>query len=205
MSAETSSTSIELGSADSTSLRLERTYDATAEEVFDAWTNPDVLRRWWVVQETWRTPVADVDLRPGGRYRLSMEDPASGVVRTVGGEYLEVLRPERLVYTWQWEAQSDMEAQPDAEAQPCEEGQPDAEAQAHEEGQPDAEAQAHEEGQSGEIAHVSTVTVRFIGDGKRTTVVLEHSGLESSQSRDRHGHGWNACLESLQKRVFATV
>ena len=154
--------STETSSADSTSLRLERTYDATADEVFDAWTNPDVLRRWWVVDPAWRTSVADVDLRPGGRYRLSMEDPASGTTHTVGGEYLEVERPERLVYTWQWE-------------------------------------------DAGDAAHVSTVAVRFIGDGERTTVVLEHTGLESPESRDRHEHGWKACLESLQKRVLATA
>jgi uncharacterized protein YndB with AHSA1/START domain len=153
--------STETSPADSTSLRLERTYDATAEEVFDAWTSPDVLRRWWVADQSWRTPVADVDLRPGGRYRLSMEDPASGAVHTVGGEYLEVERPVRLVYTWQWEVQPD------------------------------------------ETAHVSTVTVRFVGDGESTTVVLEHSGLESPESRDRHGHGWKACLESLERRVLA--
>ena len=41
----------------------------------------------------------EIDLRPGGRYRLSMEDP-SGVVRSVGGEYVEVDPPRRLVYTW---------------------------------------------------------------------------------------------------------
>ena len=43
------------------------------------------------------------DLRPGGRYRLSMRDP-SGVVRSVGGEYVEVDPPRRLVYTWTWES-----------------------------------------------------------------------------------------------------
>ena len=44
-------------------LRLERTYDAPVEAVFDAWTNPEVLRRWWVADSSWRTPVAEVDLR----------------------------------------------------------------------------------------------------------------------------------------------
>jgi glutathione S-transferase len=47
--------------------------------------------------------VAEVDARPGGRYRLSMKTDA-GEIHTVGGEYQEVDRPERLVYTWQWEA-----------------------------------------------------------------------------------------------------
>ena len=51
----------------------------------------------------WITPVAEVDLRVGGRYRISMEDPESGKKYTAGGEYSEVSRPNRLVYSWQWE------------------------------------------------------------------------------------------------------
>jgi uncharacterized protein YndB with AHSA1/START domain len=85
-----------------TSLRVERSYDASPEEVFDAWTNPEVLRRWWAVHPGGTTPVAEVDLRPGGRYRLSMEGP-DGARHTVQGEYREVDRPNRLVYSWQWE------------------------------------------------------------------------------------------------------
>ena len=92
----------ETGERSETSLRIERTYDASPKEVFDAWTNPEVLRRWWVVDLAERTPIADVDLRVGGRYRLSMEHP-DGTRHTVGGEYREVVRPTRLVYTWQWE------------------------------------------------------------------------------------------------------
>jgi uncharacterized protein YndB with AHSA1/START domain len=85
-----------------TSLRIERSYDASPEEVFDAWTNPEVLRRWWAVHPQGTTPVAEVDLRPGGRYRLSMQGP-DGERHTVQGEYHEVDRPNRLVYSWQWE------------------------------------------------------------------------------------------------------
>jgi uncharacterized protein YndB with AHSA1/START domain len=85
-----------------TSLRIERSFDASPEEVFDAWTNPEVLKRWWAVHPDGSTPVAEVDLRPGGRYRLSMEGP-DGERHTVQGEYSEVDRPRRLRYSWQWE------------------------------------------------------------------------------------------------------
>jgi uncharacterized protein YndB with AHSA1/START domain len=84
-------------------LRLERSFAASPEEVFDAWTSPEVLRRWWLADPSWRVPVAEVDLREGGAYRLSMEDPASGSSHTVVGRYLEVRRPLRLVYSWSWE------------------------------------------------------------------------------------------------------
>ncbi len=93
-----------------TELRLERTFDAPAEDVFDAWTNPEVLRRWWAADPSWVTPVVEVDLRVGGRYRLSMEDPATGTTHTVAGEYHEIRRPARLVYSWRWER---AEEQPD--------------------------------------------------------------------------------------------
>jgi uncharacterized protein YndB with AHSA1/START domain len=84
-------------------LQLSRRFDAAREDVFDAWTDADVLRRWWAAAPDWDTPAAESDARPGGRYRLSMRDTSSGDVHTVGGEYAEVTRPERLVYTWMWE------------------------------------------------------------------------------------------------------
>jgi uncharacterized protein YndB with AHSA1/START domain len=93
------------GSAEGTALRVSRRFGATRERVFDAWTNPEVLRRWWAAMPGWTTPSAEVDLREGGRYRLSMRDSESGAVHTVVGEYTEVRRPERLAYTWTWEGE----------------------------------------------------------------------------------------------------
>ncbi|HEV3229498.1 MAG TPA: SRPBCC domain-containing protein [Solirubrobacteraceae bacterium] len=84
-------------------LRLERTFDAPRDEVFDAWTNPEVMRRWWAAGRDWSTPLAEVDLREGGRYRLSMHNPENDETHTVAGEYREVKRPAKLVYTWLWE------------------------------------------------------------------------------------------------------
>jgi len=45
-------------------LRMERRFDASPEAVFDAWTNPEVLRRWWAAGPGWETPNAEVDLPP---------------------------------------------------------------------------------------------------------------------------------------------
>lgn len=83
-------------------LELSHRFAAPREKVFDAWTNPDVLKRWWAAGPTWDTPLAEVDARQGGTYRLSMRTD-EGEVHTVKGEYKEVLPPERLVYTWGWE------------------------------------------------------------------------------------------------------
>ena len=59
-------------------LYIERTYDAPAEAVFDAWTNEEVLRRWFHAQRDWTTPEATVDLRVGGAVRVVMHDPVRG-------------------------------------------------------------------------------------------------------------------------------
>jgi uncharacterized protein YndB with AHSA1/START domain len=86
-------------------LELRRRFAAPRERVFQAWTEPELLRRWWAAQPGWQGADAEVDLRPGGRYRLAMHDPESGATHAVVGEYLEVRAPERLVYTWTWEGE----------------------------------------------------------------------------------------------------
>jgi uncharacterized protein YndB with AHSA1/START domain len=86
----------------SVELRLERTFNASAEAVFDAWTSAEVLRRWWPAGSDWETPVADVDVRVGGELRLVMRSP-DGEEFGGRGEYLEITPPERLVFTWTWD------------------------------------------------------------------------------------------------------
>jgi len=83
-------------------LELSHRYAAPREDVFDAWTNPEVLKRWWAAAPTWETPLAEVAAREGGSCRLSMRTDA-GEVHTVSGEFTEVRPPERLAYTWAWE------------------------------------------------------------------------------------------------------
>jgi uncharacterized protein YndB with AHSA1/START domain len=142
-------------------LHLERTFAASPEDVFDAWTNPEVLRRWWAAGPDWEGLPAEVDLRVGGGYRLSMRDPASGATHTLRGEYTEVARPHRLAYTWAWENEAD-----------------------------------------GTLGTPTSVEVEFVGREDETLVVVRHRGFADADSRDRHGHGWTACLDNLAGRVF---
>ena len=82
-------------------LRLERTFKAQVEVVFEAWTSPQLLRRWWPAGPEWETPVAEVDARVGGRLRLVMRNPSGEEFG--GGEYIEISPPHRVVFTWTWD------------------------------------------------------------------------------------------------------
>lgn len=85
----------------STSLRITRVVKADPERVFRAWTEPERLKA-WSCPEGGTVIAAEVDLRVGGRYRITMQSSEGGVHNAVG-EYREIEPPHRLVYTWDWE------------------------------------------------------------------------------------------------------
>ena len=87
-----------------TTLRMERTYEAPAQAVFDAWTSEEVMRRWWHAGNDWETPVATVDLRIGGEVRVVMRDPHKDAEYGGGGVYTEIDPPTRLAFTWIWDS-----------------------------------------------------------------------------------------------------
>jgi uncharacterized protein YndB with AHSA1/START domain len=80
-------------------VRIERTFAASAEDLFDAWTSPEVMRRWFHCAPDWATPEAEVDLHVGGKVRVVMRKP-DGTEAEMQGEYTLIDRPHRLVMTW---------------------------------------------------------------------------------------------------------
>ncbi len=84
-------------------VRIERTFQAPAEVVFDAWTTEEVMRRWWQAEVGWETAEAEVDLRVGGAVRVVMRDPVKDEEYGGGGHYTEIERPSRLAFTWIWD------------------------------------------------------------------------------------------------------
>ncbi len=80
-------------------VRIERTFPAPIEAVFDAWTSPEVMRRWFHCAPDWDTPEAEVDLRVGGRIRIVMRRP-DGREAEAQGEFMAIERPHRLTMTW---------------------------------------------------------------------------------------------------------
>jgi uncharacterized protein YndB with AHSA1/START domain len=85
------------------SVRVSRTICASADRLFDAWTDPQKLMHWWrQATEGWAFAAASIDLRVGGRYRLAMTAP-DGKLHAAVGEYRQIERPIRLIFTWDWE------------------------------------------------------------------------------------------------------
>jgi uncharacterized protein YndB with AHSA1/START domain len=84
-------------------IRIERTFRAAAQEVFEAWTSVEVLRRWWHAEHDWETPHAELDLRVGGAIRIVMRDPFEDRDHGGGGEFTEIDPPRRLAFTWTWD------------------------------------------------------------------------------------------------------
>ena len=77
---------------------MTRVFEAPRNLVFDAYTKPELPKRWLGVFGGYSMPVCEVDLRVGGTYRFVWRGP-DGAEMGVRGVYREVVRPERLVHT----------------------------------------------------------------------------------------------------------
>ena len=79
-------------------LEVSKHIPASPQRLFDAWTDPNEMAQWFFVSPDWHAE-AEVDLRVGGSYKLTMiTDVGSELVQT--GEYREISPPDRLVFTW---------------------------------------------------------------------------------------------------------
>jgi uncharacterized protein YndB with AHSA1/START domain len=86
-------------------LVVRRTIHASPERLFAAWTDPEQLRAWWGPEGVVCIG-AEIDLRPGGRYRIGNRLPDQKVLWIVG-EFEVVEPPCRLIYTWRLEGISE--------------------------------------------------------------------------------------------------
>jgi len=92
------------------SLTLKRRLKAAPAKVFEAWTDPEKIVRWFGPTETAPGSVqAKVDVRPGGHYRMSFET-CDGERHQVSGVYREVVPASRLVFTWAWHSTPERES-----------------------------------------------------------------------------------------------
>ncbi len=78
---------------------MTRDFDAPRDLIFDAWTKPDLLKRWLGVRAGWSLAICEVDLKVGGAYRFVWRKGPDGPGMVMRGVYREIVPPERLVCT----------------------------------------------------------------------------------------------------------
>ncbi|SRR5579871_726979 len=81
-------------------LVVQRKLKASPERLFDAWTRPELLVQWFHAGEAMNTQAAEVDLRVGGAWSLTMDHTDINERRITKGKYLVLDRPNKLVLTW---------------------------------------------------------------------------------------------------------
>jgi uncharacterized protein YndB with AHSA1/START domain len=86
------------GDTTGATVQIRRRVRATADQIFDLWTEPDLMVRWMSPYPGAVDCKAKSDLRPGGAFSLVMSSADSS--REVSGTYVEVDRPRKLVFTW---------------------------------------------------------------------------------------------------------
>jgi uncharacterized protein YndB with AHSA1/START domain len=87
-------------------LTVTRIIKAPPKSVFEAWTNPELLVKWWGPGPV-TCPEAEVDLREGGAYRIANRE-LDGSITWISGEFTKVSPPDRLEYTWEVNIVPDM-------------------------------------------------------------------------------------------------
>jgi uncharacterized protein YndB with AHSA1/START domain len=92
--------------AGNTVLEITRQYEAAPERVWQAWTDPQALSRWF---------------GPGGRYTIAFNTP-DGEAHRVSGEYTEVVPPRKLSFSWAWQSTPERVSFITIEMQPCGDG-----------------------------------------------------------------------------------
>ena len=105
-----------------TSLTLVRRLRARPSIVFEALCTAEGIAQWWG-PDSGPVLVAEVDARPGGRFRVEFRS-MDGLEHECCGEYLEIVPPERIVMTWRWRGgvEDPGESQLRFELRPIEEG-----------------------------------------------------------------------------------
>lgn len=87
---------------DNATLVLKRMLNAPQERAFKVWSAAEHIQQWMRPETGMEVPLATVDLRVGGKFRIQMKTP-DGEFFTAVGVFKEVKAPELLVYTWDWE------------------------------------------------------------------------------------------------------
>lgn len=155
-------------------LIITRIFDAPREKVWEAWTSPDMMKKWWGPKD-FTAPFAEIDLRVGGKYLFCMR----GVVSPGGtqkdfwstGVYREIVKPQRLVMT---DSFSDEKGNV---------------------------VPASQYGMGGEWPLELLVTVTLEEQGDKTKMTLRHTGMPEGENSEMAQEGWNQSFDKLAESL----
>lgn len=150
-------------------VRIEEIFDAPRERVFDAWVRPDLLVQWYAPHGC-TLHIEHIDVRTGGGYHMCVRNPEFGDCWTIG-TYVEVARPERLVFT---------AVIADAAGSPA-----------------TPESRGHDPAWPSE----TVVRVTFTERGERTVVTLEQDVGEALAKRTGAHPSWLAMFDRLSRHL----
>lgn len=85
------------------SLTMDRTYKATKQAVYEAWTTRDALTEWFAPTKEMSTIVHEMEMQVGGKYRIEMLEP-DGTSHVTHGEYVALNPFDQIIFTWEWES-----------------------------------------------------------------------------------------------------
>lgn len=140
-------------------LEITRSLAADCETVFDYFTSPEKLSRWFAPDPSMKTIVHELDLKVGGKYKIEMANEAEGASYIVVGEYKTIDRPNQVEFSWHWESEPEDE--------------------------------------------VSVVSIQLKPNGDQTELTIVHNQFDTQESCDKHGQGWDGCLNRLVSAVEA--
>jgi uncharacterized protein YndB with AHSA1/START domain len=103
------------------SLSITRHYPVAPEKVWRAWTDPQALSHWFGPGDADSVTRAELDVRPGGRYRIAFRTQ-DGEEHEVSGEYQEVETNRKLAFTWAWKSTPERVSLVTVEMRPSGEG-----------------------------------------------------------------------------------
>ncbi|MEX0681972.1 MAG: SRPBCC domain-containing protein [Dehalococcoidia bacterium] len=153
-------------------LVIERIFDASREQVWKAWTEPERVKRWWG-PTGFTAPVAQIDFRVGGKFLMAMQSPEFNDGKPIWstGFYREIVPLERIVCT-------DSFADEEGNVVPAE-----------------------HYGMTGDFPLEMLLAVTFEDHDGKTKLTLRHEGLPAGEHSHGANEGWNQSLDKLAEEL----
>jgi len=96
-------------STDTDSVILSEHFNATPQQVWEAWTDASLLLRWFGSDPNGKGIQASLDVQPGSSYQVSFRD-SNGTEHTCHGQYAEVVPHKKLGFSWTWKSEPEVES-----------------------------------------------------------------------------------------------